>query len=355
MLSERSELAEEPTALERAAAERRARGEPVLDLTRTDPGFARDEGAIRAALAAGGPADPRPAIAQSMEEGGVSLAPEAIVPCAGREDAWARLVWALTDRGDELLVPQPRGPHLARIAHDLEVALAPYPLRLDEAWSVDPAAIWEAIGERTRAIVVESPSETAGCRLRGEALEALAALEVPLIIDEWWATPAGAGARREGGAPVFVIGGASALPEAQIAWIAVSGPDALVRDVTARLARARPPIAAPMARALPALLELEPRQAVRERAARNLATLRSALAGSALWLPEVEGGWHAALRLAAGASEEALALRLLERGVLVSPGARYDFPDGEAWLVLSLLVPPDELARGAAALVELAG
>lgn len=357
MLSDRSRLAEEPTALDRALAERRARGEPVLDLTVVDPSFARDEEAVRAALASEGSADPRAAIAGALARGGVSLAPEAIVPCCGPEDAWARLLWLLADPGDELLVPQPAGPLLARVARDLDVTLAPYPLRSDEG-TVDPAAIWDAIGERARAIVVESPSVPAGRYLSPEALEALEALEVPLIVDEQRAAyPLEATPRRArgSGATMFVVDGLCALPEAQLAWIAASGPAPVVTDAVARLARARPPLAAPMARALPALLAIEPRRAVRERAAQNLAMLRALLSGSPLRLPEVEAGWHAPVRLPGGASEQEQALRLLERGVLVAPGARYDVPDGEAWLVLGLLTPPDELARGAEILIELAG
>jgi alanine-synthesizing transaminase len=46
--------------------------------------------------------------------------------------------------------------------------------------------------------------------------------------------------------------------------------------------------------------------------------------------------------------EEALVLRLLEEdGVLVHPGYFFDFPR-EAFVVFSLLVPPDELEAGAA-------
>ncbi|MCZ7682396.1 MAG: hypothetical protein M5U28_27835 [Sandaracinaceae bacterium] len=109
MLSDRSRLAEEPTALDRALAERRARGEPVLDLTVVDPSFAREEEAVRAALASEGSADPRAAIAGALARGGVSLAPEAIVPCSGPEDAWARLLWLLADPGDRAARPAARG------------------------------------------------------------------------------------------------------------------------------------------------------------------------------------------------------------------------------------------------------
>ncbi len=52
------------------------------------------------------------------------------------------------------------------------------------------------------------------------------------------------------------------------------------------------------------------------------------------------------LRVPAIDSEEALALRLLERDhVVVQPGYFYDFPN-EAWLIVSLLVEPEPFGRG---------
>ena len=44
-------------------------------------------------------------------------------------------------------------------------------------------------------------------------------------------------------------------------------------------------------------------------------------------------------------TEEEWALALLDAAVLVHPGYFFDFPSG-AHLVLSLLPPPDEFARG---------
>jgi len=68
-----------------------------------------------------------------------------------------------------------------------------------------------------------------------------------------------------------------------------------------------------------------------------------------------EGGWSAVVRVPATETEEALVLRLLDdAGVLVHPGYFFDFPE-EAFLVLSLLPPPDvfdEATRRIAATVQ---
>jgi aspartate/methionine/tyrosine aminotransferase len=84
------------------------------------------------------------------------------------------------------------------------------------------------------------------------------------------------------------------------------------------------------------------RVAIQGRVRANLDHLRAAVAPvpSCEVLP-VDGGWSAVLRVPATRSEEALVLELLAReGVLVHPGYFFDF-DHEAFLVLSLLPPPD--------------
>jgi hypothetical protein len=103
--------------------------------------------------------------------------------------------------------------------------------------------------------------------------------------------------------------------------------------------------------AAPALLaRREELQApIRERLAGNLQVLRSALGpGCPASLLEPEGGWYAVLRVPATRTEEERVTRLLEEhDVLVHPGYFFDFPH-EAFLVLSLLPPPADFARGVA-------
>jgi aspartate/methionine/tyrosine aminotransferase len=58
----------------------------------------------------------------------------------------------------------------------------------------------------------------------------------------------------------------------------------------------------------------------------------------------VEGGWSLVVRVPAFRSEEALTLELLERErVVVHPGYFFDFPH-EAYIVVSLIPPPDMFA-----------
>ncbi len=70
-------------------------------------------------------------------------------------------------------------------------------------------------------------------------------------------------------------------------------------------------------------------------------------------LLRAEGGWSAILQLPSILKEEAWVTRLLrEHHVLVQPGYFYDF-DSEAFLVLSLLTPPEVFREGVRRLVLL--
>jgi len=159
----------------------------------------------------------------------------------------------------------------------------------------------------------------------------------------------------------FVLSGLSkiaALPQMKVGWIAVGGPEPLVRDVMARLeiiADTYLSVSAPLQHAVPALLEqrkkMQPQLMARVEA--NLAQLDEQLARQMLVSRlVVEGGWYAVLRVPAVQSDEELAIRLLEkRSVLVHPGHFYEFPD-EGYLIVSLLARTDEFAEGVARMLE---
>jgi len=106
------------------------------------------------------------------------------IEAGSRGQAFAFLFALLCDPHDEVLVPAP-GRMPDALAQLWGVHLSRYPLACDrDRWSYDVAAIYDAIGERTRAIVVASPCEPVGAILDRDDLEALAALEVPIVADE---------------------------------------------------------------------------------------------------------------------------------------------------------------------------
>ncbi len=144
----------------------------------------------------------------------------------------------------------------------------------------------------------------------------------------------------------------SALPQMKLAWVIVNGPPEELRDAEARLeviADTYLSVSAPLAHALPALLEsrrcLQPQ--ILERVRSNLRWLDAQLTPAcSVDRLRAEGGWYAILRVPSTRSDDDWAIEILSRdGVFVHPGHFYDIP-GEAFLVVSLLVEPGVLERG---------
>jgi len=379
MLSERSDTAAEPNPLTRALEARRARGEPVVDLTASNPttvGLPCDADRVLAALA--DPAalryEPHPlglpaareAVAAALADEGAPVDASRVLFTSSTSEAYAHLFTLLCDPGDEVLVPEPSYPLLEHLAHRTGVHLARYPLTYDGRWGADPAALFDAIGDRTRALVAVSPNNPTGSYLARDELDGLSALGLPLIVDEvFYRYPLEAPDDRARAAVVddalvFSLDGLSkraALPQLKLAWATVSGPEDAVSEALARLEHLCDTFLSPNTPAqvaLPALLEAGEvtRRAILRRTTANLARLRAACEGTALTVPRVEGGWYAPVRLPATETDEAWALSLLDDGVLVHPGYFFDFPVDEAWVVPSLLTEPEAFARGVDRLVH---
>jgi alanine-synthesizing transaminase len=142
------------------------------------------------------------------------------------------------------------------------------------------------------------------------------------------------------------------LPQMKLGWIAIGGPAALRRDAAERLelvADTYLSVGTPVQNALPHLLEAgsQVQGQIIDRVHENFAKLQISIGpNSAGQLLRVEGGWYATLRVPRTRSEEEWCLELLERdSVLVQPGYFYDF-ESEAYLVLSLLTPPEIFQPG---------
>jgi aspartate/methionine/tyrosine aminotransferase len=286
---------------------------------------------------------------------------------ASTSEAYGFLFKLLCDPGDEVLVPRPSYPLFEHLAQLEGVRAVPYRAAYDGAWHVDVPSVRAAVSPRTRAIVTVSPNNPTGSYLKRDELDALAAMGLPIVSDEVFASyplrpdPARAVSALEArGAPlVFALGGLSklaALPQMKAGWVAVAGEPGRVDEALARLeviADAYLSVSTPVQHALPALLASRgaAHAAIASRTRANLGAIVPALAGSAASLLDVEGGWYATVRLPATRSEEAWVLDLLEQdGVHVHPGHFFDFAS-EAYVILSLLTPEQDFAEGLARLV----
>lgn len=285
---------------------------------------------------------------------------------ASTSEAYSWLLHLLCDAGDEVLVPCPSYPLLDELARLAGVSLAPYRLAYDGAWHVDLASLEAAVTPRSRAIVVVTPNNPTGSCLRRAELERIAGLGLPIVSDEVFAEYAYAAdpgrvstALEADGALVFALGGLSKsalLPQAKLAWTAVGGPESDARGALERLeivADTFLSVGAPVQLALPRLLELgrPRREALLRRVVEGRRTLARELEGTPAGLLHAEAGWAALVRLPSTRTDvEWAALLAAEHGVLVHPGCLYELPAAAPTVVVSAIVHPDELARGARAL-----
>lgn len=387
-LSARSDVQDEPTPLAHAlgaATQAAERGERrIFDLTASNPtrvGLPQDAyGAVeRWAARQGrelwstytpetlGLPVAREAIARSWPGTGsrAPVDPEKLLLVASSSEAYAYVFTLLCDAGDEVLVPRPSYPLLDHLGRYAGVGLVPYSLDYDGAWHVDFASLERAIGARTRAIVIVNPNNPTGSYLKQSELSRLAALGLPLVVDEVFARfelspdpERVTSAHGASDALTFCIDGLSksaGLPQLKLSWVAVSGPEPLASEAHRRLswlADTYLSVSTPAQRALPAILQAstEFRRPLLERLRGNYAVLCRELGDCAATVLKVEGGWYAPVQLPALASEDDWVLALLEReGVMVHPGYFYDFERGP-FVVLSLLPEPSVFAAGVAGL-----
>lgn len=382
--SERTGWDLRPNRIAVAVGRRRAAGDPILDLTLSNPtrcGFdlGVDGAVILSALRREesltydpdpkGRLDARRAIAELYAGRGVPVGKERLVLAASTSESYSWIFRVLCDPGDAVLAPVPSYPLFDQLARAGDVALERYPLVEDEGFRIDLRALEEAITARTRALLVVSPGNPTGVFLKEDEREALVDLcsrrGLALVCDEVFAEFALPGGREPAGKVgtlagedrvlTFVLDGISkmlALPQMKLGWIVASGPEEIVRPALDRLeilADTFLSVNTPVQAALPDLLELREGigERIRSRLTANLAALRDLLAPPhpAHVLP-VEGGWSAIVRVPATRTDEEWALELLEAdGVLVHPGFFFDFPS-EGRLVVSLL-PEEDLFREA--------
>ncbi len=285
---------------------------------------------------------------------------------ASTSEAYSFLFDLLCDPGDAVLVPTPSYPLFDFLA-DLEgVQLVPYPLRYDGEWHVDLAALTElAANPRVRAVLALHPNNPTGNYLKADELAAIGALcaerALALIADEVFfdfAPPPASERPRHAyeDCPclTFALGGlskAAGWPQLKLGFIVAAGPQRLLDEALERLALIADTylsVGGPVQVALPEILRNAKsfQDRTRARLAMNLAELRQLSQGKRWSVLALEGGWSAVLRLPRTLTSEEWTLQLIEQAVLVQPGYFYELP--ESYLVISLIVEPDDLARGAA-------
>jgi len=367
--------------LSAAVQAHRATGRRLIDLTATNPTIVgihyptdlltplADRGAATYRPEPFGLIAAREAVVADYARRGISVAVDRVVLTASTSEAYSLLFKLLcAPSGDEVLTPAPSYPLFDHLTKLDGVTSRPYALEYHGRWELDEPSVDAAWTRQTRGVLAVTPNNPTGSMLSSAEFDALssrcAARAAALIVDEVFADyPLGDVSAFESSskALTFRLGGLSksvGLPQVKLGWIAVDGPDDLVRAALDRLelvCDAYLSVGTPVQVAAPVLIErgAQVREQIQKRIRTNYDILRAqTVANPSVQMLPVDGGWSAVLRVPSRHSEEDTVVGLLEnRDTLVHPGFFFDFPS-EAFLVVSLLPQSVEFAEGVAHVME---
>lgn len=146
----------------------------VLHLETGEPNFATPEHIVRAAndAAVAGhtgytPTAGIPALREALAEkvqlkNGIAAAPEQVVLSNGGCQALYATMVAMTEPGDEILLPDPGWPNFAMMAALLGLKVTYYPLKSEDGFLPDPEVIDAYTTSQTKILLLNSPSNPVG-------------------------------------------------------------------------------------------------------------------------------------------------------------------------------------------------
>jgi aspartate/methionine/tyrosine aminotransferase len=302
----------------------------------------------------------RESIAEKVRaRNGLACTPAEVVVTTGACGGLFSIFLALLDPGDEVLVPDPGWTTLAPMALAAGVTPVPYALDRANAFALDPAAVEERIGPRTRALVVNSPGNPTGAVAAREALadvlELAARRGLWLISDECYEdivfdgehlSPAALGDRARV-VSVFSFSKSYAMTGWRVGYVVAPA------DVVPAIVKAQEPVVSSAStisqKAAEAAL-LGPRDAVdamRDAYRRRRDLALTLLDGVGVPYARPGGAFYLMVDVsAAGQPSEPFALGLLrERQVAVVPGSAFG-EGGEGMVRVSLAAADDAIAVG---------
>ncbi len=332
---------------------------------------AMDAGRTKYAPASGLP-ELRAAIAHRYREDfQVDFAPEEVTVAVGGKQALALLYQAVLDRGSEIVVPIPAWPTFAEAARVAGATPVFVSLSERNGFRVTARAVAKAITPKTRAVVVNSPSNPTGAVVEPDELVKIARLARKhgfwLLYDDTYAhlvfRPGGPPSLREvkdaAGGHLVVVGTVSktyCMTGWRVGW--VMGPKALA-DACAALNSHSVQGPATFSQVAAAEALTAPQDVVRAMAAeyrRRRDFVHPAIAAiPGVTCPEPEGGFYVfpdVSRCLSAAAPSTLALcgKLLEeKAVAVVPGEGFHAP---GFFRLSFAAAFEDLQEGARRIAE---
>jgi len=182
------------------ARELQAQGRDIIHMEVGEPDFptprpvveagqrALAEGRTRYTPALGIPELREAVSAWYHERFGVDVPAARIVITPGSSVGLQMLISALADSGDRILLPDPGYPCNRNFVKLFDAEPVPLPMTMENGWIPVPQQIREHWNERTRALMIATPSNPTGSVLTMEQLGAISrtvsALDGALIVDE---------------------------------------------------------------------------------------------------------------------------------------------------------------------------
>ncbi len=302
-------------------------------------------------------------------------ASEDIFLCASTSEAYSWLFKLLCDPGDCIMVPKPGYPLFDYLAGLEAVRTESYRLEYvhPAGWHIDLVELEERMHRfKPRALVLINPNNPTGSFVSGnerKEIERLALAQgCALIVDEVFlpfpieTSDAGRSFRDSAEGLVFCLNGLSkmlCLPQIKLGWIELAGSPELKTEARQRLEVISDSYLSagvvPML-ALPSLLTIgrSVQENLKNRLAMNLATLHRIFdgEGSPYRVMRCDGGWTALVEVPRYLTEEELCLYLLDTAhIVVFPGYFFDC-ERTGILAVSLILPEESFAGGAARLKE---
>lgn len=283
----------------------------------------------------------------------------------GSQEALFDVVFTLLEEGDEVLIPDPGFPAYASVVGLAGATAVPYPLPCTQGFQFDPGEVEARITRRTRALLLNSPSNPTGRRLTLEQLRAAEALarrkEILLISDEIYReiyyTPGKPPSLFDVTAEAIVLSGVSKMASMtgwRIGW--ACGPGEVIEQVIVTHQNTSTCASTLSQKAALKVFTEEGRRQMdelRSKLRQNFETI-CAFLDRELPFPYVrpEGAFYAMLSIQKlGRDSLTVCQELLKAGVATIPGAAFG-GQGEGFLRLSFACQPETLREGLARLKD---
>jgi aspartate/methionine/tyrosine aminotransferase len=172
-------------------------GRSIVHLEVGEPDFCTPPRIVRSAMEAlskgdthytdsRGTAELRMAIARHFaKKYGASVPEERVIVTMGTSPAMLLVLSLLIEEpGDEIIIPDPGYPCYPNFIRYLRGVPRCIPVRASDGFQLKPDDVRAAVGPRTRAVIVNSPSNPAGTLMPRDDLAEISGIGIPVISDE---------------------------------------------------------------------------------------------------------------------------------------------------------------------------